>query len=190
MLREQIADPPGIIEELYFGVPAIRHDHRPTGGGRPAARPRDSLFFTAAPSIQPSAESGNRPDYLAADVPCAGTMTARALARVYAALIGEIDGVRPISPERTARISTVIAVEADRVLGVPIPKGLGYFLGLREMGGHTRAFGGKGSGGSIAFADPAHGFSFALTHNRMAAPLIDLAAQIAGHVRDPLKISL
>ena len=57
------------------------------------------------------------------------------------------------------------------------------------MGGYAGTFGCKGSGGSIAFADPAHAFSFALTHNRLTAPPADVAAQVADHVRDALSIS-
>ncbi len=74
------------------------------------------------------------------------------------------------------------------MVGAPIPKGLGYFLRLPEMGGYAGTFGCKGSGGSIAFADRAHGFSFALTHNRLTAPPADVAAQVADQVRDTLRI--
>jgi CubicO group peptidase (beta-lactamase class C family) len=195
VLREEVASPLGIADELFFGVPYTEHDRvaRLEEGNWSAAlarRPADSLFFKAAPrSIQATAELGNRPDYLAIDVPTAGTMTARALARMYAALIGEVDGVRLISPDRTVRISTLITAETDRVLGAPIPKGLGYFMRLTEMGGYAGTFGCKGSGGSIAFADPAHGFSFALTHNRLTAPPADVAAQVADRIRDALSIS-
>jgi CubicO group peptidase (beta-lactamase class C family) len=51
----------------------------------------------------------------------------------------------------------------------------------------SRAFGCKGSGGSVAFADPAHEVAIAFTHNRMAAPPEDLAASITGYVRDALR---
>jgi CubicO group peptidase (beta-lactamase class C family) len=112
-------------------------------------------------------------------------MTAHALARTYAALIGEVDGVRLISAGRTGAVSTAVRADVDRVLGAPIPKGLGYFLGLPEMGG-AAAFGCKGSGGGIAFADPARGFAFAFIHNRLAGPADDNAALIAGTVRDAL----
>jgi len=90
--------------------------------------------------------------------------------------------VHLIAPERTAQV----AADTDRVLGVPIAKGLGYFLGLPEMG--PGAFGCKGSGGSIGFADPEYGFSFAFTHNRLTAPPADTAAHIASQVRDALAI--
>jgi CubicO group peptidase (beta-lactamase class C family) len=195
VLREEVAGPLGVADELFFGVPAAEHGRvaRLEDGNWPALlarRPDDSLFFRAAPhAIQAGAELGNRPDYLAADVPCAGTMTARALARMYAALIGPVGGVRLISPERTARIATVVTAGPDLVLGAPIPKGLGYFLGLPEMGRRPGAFGCKGSAGSVAFADPDRGFAFAFTHNRLTGPPHDLAGQVADQVRDALGLA-
>ncbi|MEV0136745.1 serine hydrolase domain-containing protein [Dactylosporangium sp. NPDC050688] len=194
VLREDVAGPLGIADDVFFGVPA-QQQHRVArleDGNwvtAMARRPADSLFFVAAPpSIQPSAELGNRADYLAADVPCAGTMTAHAAARMYAALAGDVDGVRLISPQRTARIAATATAEVDRVLGAPVPKGLGYFLGLPETGGHATAFGCKGSGGSIAYVDPENDLAFAFTHNRMAAPPADLAAHVAHQVRRALGI--
>jgi CubicO group peptidase (beta-lactamase class C family) len=194
LLEHEVARPLGIAGELFFGVP--RHDHdrvaRLEDGNWPAVlarRPAGSLFVRAAPDeLQARAELGNQADYLATDVPCAGTMTARALARMYAALIGAVDGVRLVGPGCTALISTAMATGHDRVLAAPVPKTLGYFTGLPEMGQHPRAFGAKGSGGSIAFADPEHGFSFALAHNRLTAPPCDVAAHVAEHVRRALGI--
>jgi CubicO group peptidase (beta-lactamase class C family) len=107
---------------------------------------------------------------------------------MHAALVGAVDGVRLVSPERTALISTPVTADHDRVLGAPIPKVLGYFAGLPEMGTSARAFGCKGSGGSIAFADPELEFAFALTHNRLTAPPADSAAGVADRVRSALGI--
>jgi CubicO group peptidase (beta-lactamase class C family) len=136
--------------------------------------------------VQPGATLGNRPDYLSIDVPCAGTMTAHGAARMYAALTREIDGVRLISAERLARVAAIATTDVDAILGAPIPKCLGYFSGLAEFGDHAGAFGCKGSGGSIAFADPGGDLAFAFTHNRMAVPPQDLAVHIADYVRDAL----
>jgi len=194
VLREDVAEPLGIADGLFFGVP-VEQLHRVARledgnwAETIARRPAESLFFAAAPApVQPSPELGNRPAYLAADIPCAGTMTARAAARMYSALIGEVDGVRLISPERANRIAEVATADVDRVLGVPVPKGLGYFLGLPETGPSAGAFGCKGSGGSVAFADPARGFAFAFTHNRLAAPPSDCAVEIAQEVREALRL--
>jgi CubicO group peptidase (beta-lactamase class C family) len=192
VLREEVAGRLGVAGDLFFGVPSgeLHRVARLEDGNWSdllAARPAGSLFFQAAPrAIQAGAELGNRPDYLTADVPCAGTMTARALARMYAALVGEVDGVRLIGAERAAAVSRVLTAAPDRVLGAPVPKGLGYFVGLPEMG---EGFGCKGSGGSIGFADPVRRFAFALTHNRLTGPPADNAGLVAEHVREALDLT-
>lgn len=192
VLRDDIAGPLGVADELFFGVPSEHHDRiaRTQDGNWTAvlaSRPADSMFFRAAPrSVQPSADLGNSPGYLRADVPCAGTMTARAAALMYAALTRTVGGIRLVDADRLAAITTIRVDTTDRVLGVPVAKCLGYFSGLPEFGGHTGAFGCKGSGGSVAFADPGHELAVAFTHNRMAAPPEDLAIPIIDNVRDAL----
>jgi CubicO group peptidase (beta-lactamase class C family) len=54
---------------------------------------------------------------------------------------------------------------------------------VRPAGG----FGHSGSGGSTAFADPAHRFSFALVKNRMTVPGLD--ARLASEIRTALGIA-
>jgi CubicO group peptidase (beta-lactamase class C family) len=98
----------------------------------------------------------------------------------------EIDGVRLVHAGPPPTITTIMTTSPDRVLGAPVAKCLGYFSRLPEFGGHPGAFGCKGSGGSIAFADPSHEMTFAFTHNRMAAPPEDPATSIAEYVRDAL----
>jgi hypothetical protein len=165
VLHEEIAIPLHVADDLFFGVPAgelprVAHMEDGTWTAAIDARPDDSPFLQVAPRpLQPRADLGNWAGYLTADVPCAGTMTAAALARMYAALIGEVGGIRLIAPERLPLITTVITADTDRFLGAAIRKGLGYFLGLPEMGPRPEAFGCKGSGGSSGFADPARGFA-------------------------------
>lgn len=47
----------------------------------------------------PTADYGNRADVLTADIPAGGTMTARAVARMYAALMDEAVGRPGGTPE-------------------------------------------------------------------------------------------
>ncbi|WP_328929891.1 beta-lactamase family protein [Streptomyces sp. NBC_00190] len=197
VLREDIARPLGVADSLFFGVsedaaPRLATLLEGNWETMLSTLPASWPFFRAIPNrdVWPTATLGNRPDYLRADIPAGGTMTARAAARMYAALIGEVDGVRLISPERLTQVSAVATEQSDRMFGHPVPKGLGYFLGLPEMGGHRTAFGMHGSGGSIAFADPEHGLAFALTHNRLTGGPDDVAAQtVADEIRAALGIA-
>jgi CubicO group peptidase (beta-lactamase class C family) len=68
VLREHVAVPLDIADDLFFGVPAGESDRvaRLSDGNWPAivsARADDSLFFRAAPhAIHASADLGNRPE--------------------------------------------------------------------------------------------------------------------------------
>ena len=69
----------------------------------------------------------NRDDILAAEMPSSnGVATARSLARLYAALVGEIDGIRVLRPETVTRAAAVASQGADRVLLLPTCFGLGF----------------------------------------------------------------
>lgn len=185
-LREHVTVPLGIEDALYFGIPAgeIRRTATLVEGNWDAAiasMPDSAPIFQASPRpIAAGAGLGNQEAYLRADIPAAGTMTAEAVARMYAALMRDVGGVRLISPTRTAEVSALAASGIDRMLGHPSPKTLGYFLGISWAGGSPQSFGTTGSGGSAAFADPAHEIAFALTKNRLTAGP-DNAAQTVAH---------
>ncbi|WP_197990422.1 serine hydrolase domain-containing protein [Streptomyces pactum] len=177
-LRRYLTEPLGIADELFFGLPASHADRTaPLVEGGWAAwladLPPDAPFRALVvpnPRLWTTADLANRPEYLVADLPACGTTTARAAARLYAALIGEVDGVRLLSPEWTARAAEPAVTGRDRMLLGHYTKGLGYFLGLPETAGEVTCFGHHGSGGSIAFADRDRGMSFALTRTRLVAP--------------------
>lgn len=104
-----------------------------------------------------------------AEVPAANGMgTAHALARMYAACLGEIDGVRLLRPETVAAAATEQAAGLDAVTGYETRYGLGFQLPFpfRPMTGGG-SFGHYGLGGSVGFADPARGLSFGYTVNQM-----------------------
>ncbi len=185
VLRDEVAGPLGIADELFLGVP-------PSELGR-AARLEDAvdpvaflammppdfpLFRASPPAVTPSAAFANRPDILMADIPAGGTFSARAIARMYAALLGEIDGLQLVSPERLREISTLATSGTDQVTMGPATWALGYAVGRpgpREMETPT-VFGMVGMGGSAAWADTATGTAFALTKNRFN-PTANSAAQ-------------
>jgi CubicO group peptidase (beta-lactamase class C family) len=128
-------------------------------------------MFKAGPmSTFPSAEFGNRPDTLAADIPAGGKTSARAIARMFASLLGEVDGVRLLTPERLREVTAVASSGLDEVFGMPTTWGLGY--GIGGPGGSAReaptVFGYGGVGGSFACGDTASGVAWAVTKNRVS----------------------
>jgi CubicO group peptidase (beta-lactamase class C family) len=198
VLREEVAGPLGVADELFFGVPEAelgRLARLAEPEGPPMEMPVEMLrsipFFrvvhgyTAAPlAALPGAAFGNRPDVLSSDIPAGGTMSARAVARMYAALLDEVDGVRLVSPERLREITAVAATGIDEVTGGPCTTALGYFIGLfspTESPAST-VFGMAGSGGTAAYADTATRTAFALTKNRVSAGEFAAVQQIGGIV--------
>jgi CubicO group peptidase (beta-lactamase class C family) len=148
----------------------------------------------AMPNSKTYAMLFNRPDVRRAVHPAGGgIMSARALARHYAALIGDgVDGIRLLPPER-ARIATALQIEGkDATLQTFVRRALGYMLGTpgSTMGNRVTAFGHAGYGGSIGFADPEYGLTFALTKNRLAFGLSGTTTldKVARTVRDALGI--
>src|SRR5215218_1328023 len=178
VLREEVAGPLGVTGELWFGMPPAEH-HRlarlkdEPGAAEMAAQmlaslPPDLPMLRSAPmELFPNAAFGNRPDTLAADIPAGGKVSAPAIARMYAALLGEVDGVRLLSPEQLREVTAVSSSGTDEVFGMPTRWGLGYSIGLPD-GTRDTAFGIGGVGGSFAFGDTASGLAFGLTKNRVS----------------------
>src|SRR5919112_6706120 len=162
VLREDVAGPLGIADELFFGVPEselgrlARLEDAEGSAEFLAAMPDDSPFFKLGPrAVTPTAEFGNRTDVLMADIPARGKMSARAMARTYAALLGEVDGVRLISAERLREVSAVAFSGVDQIMGFPTTWALGYSIGRpgTEAQETPTVFGFGGVGGSFAYCD-------------------------------------
>jgi len=97
-----------------------------------------------------------------------GIGSAHAIARMYAATIGEVDGRRVLAPETVERATEIEADGNDRVLGLPRQTGLGFSLGaMVSPSCGPRAFGHAGAGGSLGFADPDARIGFGYAMNRM-----------------------
>ncbi|NBE54562.1 serine hydrolase domain-containing protein, partial [Streptomyces boluensis] len=110
----------------------------------------------------------NAPEYRAAELPASnGIATARSLARLYAALIGEVDGrARLFAPATVALARTEESAGPDRVLVVNTRFGPGYMLhGPSSPLLATGSFGHPGRGGPLAFADPESGIGFGYVTN-------------------------
>jgi CubicO group peptidase (beta-lactamase class C family) len=184
LLWEEVAGPLGVGDELFFAVPeSERHrlarlEDAERGEEMFGELPEDSPILKIGPDV--SAADANRDSFLSANVPAGGTVTARAVARMYAALLGEVDGVRLISPARLSEVSAVAMSGTDQIFGFPTTWGLGYAIGqfMSNAEATPQMFGVGGVGGSHAYADRATGTTFALTKNRLA-PNFDTAEQIA-----------
>ncbi|GAA4805226.1 serine hydrolase domain-containing protein [Streptomyces ziwulingensis] len=183
-IADEIARPLGL--DLWLGLPAAEEAAgragrvgpltapEPAGGLR--VRPKRavtaayedpaSLTRRAFAAITPAADQ-NTPAYRAAALPAAGGIaTADGLARFYAGLIGEVDGVRLFDAATAELARTEESAGPDRVLVVPTRFGLGYML----HGGASpllspASFGHPGRGGSLGFADPESGIAFGYVTN-------------------------
>ena len=175
VLREDVAGPLGVADEIYFGMPESEHyrlarlEDAPTAGPMPEMPPDLPMFKAGPMSTFPNAEFGNRTDVLSADIPAGGKVSARAIARMYAALLTEVDGLRLISAERLREVTAVSSTGTDQVFGNPSTWGLGYAIGgLGPAAQDSQTvFGLGGVGGSFACGDTATGIAFAFTKNRL-----------------------
>ncbi len=105
----------------------------------------------------------------AAEMPSSnGVATAPALAKLYAACIGDVGGVRILDGDTVARASRVESDGEDVILGIPTRFGLGFSLPpMLSPAAGPGAFGHPGAGGSLAFADPDNELAFAYVMNQM-----------------------
>ena len=116
----------------------------------------------------------------AAQVPGANGITnAPSLARMYAATIGEVDGVngkvRLISEAMMQRASSTVTPreERDHCLMLKTRFAMGYMTNS-ETSAYSDAgtFGHPGAGGSVSFADPTREMAFSYVMNRMGNALL------------------
>ncbi|WP_435188032.1 serine hydrolase domain-containing protein [Streptomyces sp. bgisy126] len=183
--------PPGERERVSRMVhqrPAVDLTTAPAGLREQVAARRDpdSLGERAFAVTDPAAIDFDAPEVQAAELPSSnGIGTARALARMYAALIGEVDGVRLLAPETLASATEERASGEDLVMTVPSRFATGYMLPTdRTPMTGPAAFGHTGRGGSLAFADPEHGIAFGYVMNHIVGGPDDVrAASLAEAVR-------
>jgi CubicO group peptidase (beta-lactamase class C family) len=111
----------------------------------------------------------NTRPYHAAEMPSTnGIGTARAVSKLYAACIGEVDGMRLLDPETLEAALVEQSAGPDHVLSVPTRFSSGFSLSWTvSLSAGESAFGYAGAGGSLGFADPEAGLAFAYIPNRM-----------------------
>jgi CubicO group peptidase (beta-lactamase class C family) len=185
--HEEIAQPLGL--DFWIGLPASEEPRvatlvgRLTGGLDSAdldADTRAAIEAMIGPdSVMGKALSGggafagdvwNLPAVHAAEVPAAaGISDARSIARMYAACVGEVDGVRLLTPERV-KIASAQQTEGPNtvLMGFDLQFGLGFIVPstLVQVGG-PNSFGHFGAGGSVGWADPDAEMTFGYVMSRM-----------------------
>ena len=182
-VQRDISGPLGV--EFWIGLPA-EHDHRVAhlmAHPVPSFPPEIARFMLdhggpgslgeKALSLNGAFGPGafNKPEVRAAMIPGAnGIGNARALATIYAATIGEVNGVRLITEEtrRLAAASVTPEGEKDLILGHPTVFAKGYMLdSTRNNYGGPGGFGHDGAGGSVACAVPSRQLAISYVMNTM-----------------------
>jgi CubicO group peptidase (beta-lactamase class C family) len=117
----------------------------------------------------------NEPRLRAAEIPSAnGVTNARSVARLYASLVSEVDGVRLLDKDTVERAIEIQVEGPDQVVMFPIPFGLGFMTHSQFspfIGG--RSFGHYGAGGSVGFADPEHRIAGGYAMSKMGPGISD-----------------
>jgi CubicO group peptidase (beta-lactamase class C family) len=194
LLAEEVSGPLGL--EFWIGLP-LEEDHRVaphfqptpgltadqiaallTGFGIDTTTRLAKVVLLSLQHTGELIEDMNNREVRAAEVPAGNGITnAASLAKMYAAMIGEVDGVRLLKPETVDRARTLrtgaMAPAGDLgklQLGLPTRYGLGYQLAREptEMLGEG-SFGHDGAGGRIAFAHPESGTAAAYVANTMSS---------------------
>jgi CubicO group peptidase (beta-lactamase class C family) len=194
--RDEVAAPLGI--DFFIGLPESEEDRvaplvtfdlsgvtAPGEDGKPlegfaaiAALLGPDVLITKALMAPGGAfnapDAWNRREVRAAEIPAANGITdARSLARMYAGIIGEVDGVGVLGADQLGRAIVQQTSGPDIVLlGMDMQFGLGFMVqsSLNPVGaayGATHGFGHFGAGGSAGWADPDAGLGFGYVMNRM-----------------------
>jgi CubicO group peptidase (beta-lactamase class C family) len=126
-------------------------------------------------AVRGNAAFANRRDVLSAEIPSMGTMSARGAARLYAAMLGQVDGFEPVSAARRAQFAATAFEGRDEVMEMETSWALGYsqFRPAGSRPGST--FGMVGMNGSGAYADVDSGVAVAVMRNRFDPELKALA---------------
>ncbi|MGI9643462.1 MAG: serine hydrolase domain-containing protein [Acidimicrobiia bacterium] len=180
-VQREIAEPLG-VDGLFVGLPASERSRAADLLVSPKASERMLRFFQRLERLErygPLVEAMMVEDFLDiavtdqihdSELPAAnGVFTARALARMYAALATPdcFDGPPLLSPETTAKATEIQTSERDAVVLFNMRWRLGYHLAGTTAGVLPQGFGHFGFGGSGAWGDPESGLSAALVLNRV-----------------------
>ncbi len=192
---EEVAGPLGV--EFWIGLPE-EQEHRvsPIGGGETAFAPTEGEGGGVPPDYASSlvaralnvggafSDRGwmNRRPWHAAELPAANGITnARSLSRLYAGLIGTVEGGPPKPLLSTAQVDEARIVRTsgpDQVflsLGFPMEQkiGQGFWISSPYSPfGAEGSFGHAGAGGSYGFADPENNLAVGYVMNQMSSGVV------------------
>jgi CubicO group peptidase (beta-lactamase class C family) len=134
----------------------------------------------------------NDADIQAAEIPGGnGIADARSLARLYAACVGTIDGVRLMTPASLEDALAERSAGPPRFGGPDLGDrwGTGFLISsppYKPLLG-PRSFGHPGAGGELAFADDEYAVGFAYVNNQMGGFPDDRARLLVAALKDCLK---
>ena len=190
--RKAFADPLDL--DIWIGLPDSEQKRADTiyaakAGGEavPAAFYRDLATpgtlarktFTSPHGLHAVSAMNSKENRALPIVSFGGIGSARSLAKFYAMLAngGELQGHRFFERVTITQMTTTLASGFDRVFQIPTAFSAGFMkdppkAARRIFGPSPLAFGHPGAGGSHAFADPAHGISFAYVMNQMEQSLL------------------
>ncbi|MGQ0576632.1 MAG: serine hydrolase domain-containing protein [Pseudonocardia sp.] len=168
-LAEEIAAPLGL--DFHIGLPD-RERHRLSRLVEPPPSARtESPGLRRASAVTVPPIDPQDPRVHAAQIPSSnGIGTARAIARFYAALVGEVDGIRILGPADLDRALVEHSAGVDLTLGYPTRFASGFALpsaAFPLLG--AGSFGHGGKGGSTGCAHPPTGVAVGYVMNRMRA---------------------
>jgi CubicO group peptidase (beta-lactamase class C family) len=161
---------PGIWEQVSAMEPDGSDSHEP--GSYAVMR---QAFLQENPPMDPDFSNAAqvRAHYMA-ERPGIGAITnARALATMYAALLGPVNGVQLVEDATLTRVTQprtddVPALVESGTAGPDIRFGLGYQLASPSMPGFgAGSFGHTGAGGRLGIGDPEHEIGFGYITSRM-----------------------
>ncbi len=197
IVAEEIVKPLHMGNEMYLGTPASEHGRMATPFDKPpTGEPLelDPLVLQCVPLDL--VEALNRPEVRSAQVAAANmSATARALARHYAALVGEVDGCRLISETHLERVFSQrvdlpdVMLEQSAAVPQETPRAGGYQLntGRRDqimyLGPNPRAFGHDGYGGSFGSTDPEAKVALGYTKTLLHADQVPLRPETLSKTR-------
>jgi len=129
----------------------------------------NALFMSGVMMAGP-ADPFNSRQVHATEMPAAnGITTARSLARMYAATVGEVDGVRLLDDGTAAAVRAEAVNGPDACLVVNSRFGMGFMLdGELTPMLSPASFGHAGAGGSLGYADPDAKVGYGYVMNQMA----------------------